>query len=170
MCVCVPPFLFLFGLWPYYDEMTQCCHLLHESANELVAGHSLGCWFFVWVCFWFVLLVFVCLFCWFAFACLSCGDDGLLDYVQVLHQFSFVALNSRWPRILICNYCFCNAIESVKRPGGSHEGVGRKKIHWRDPVALSVGQPGAPVSSKDCAHGSNVLLRSRWHPGGPLGG
>ena len=45
-----------------------------------------------------------------------------------------------------------------------------KKIHWRDPVALSVGQPGAPVSSKDCAHGSNVLLRSRWHPGGPLGG
>jgi hypothetical protein len=29
-----------------------------------------------------------------------------------------------------------------------------KKIHWRDPVALSVGQPGAPVSSKDCAHGS----------------
>ena len=27
----------------------------------------------------------------------------------------------------ICNYCFCNAIESVKRRGGSHEGVGREK-------------------------------------------
>ena len=24
-------------------------------------------------------------------------DDGLLDYVQVLHQFSFVALNGRRP-------------------------------------------------------------------------
>ena len=29
--------------------------------------------------------------------CLVYDDDGLLDYVQVLHQFSFVALNSRWP-------------------------------------------------------------------------
>ena len=45
VCVCVPPFFgfFRFCLWPYYDEMTQCCHLLHESANELVASHS-----FVW--------------------------------------------------------------------------------------------------------------------------
>ena len=50
--------------------------------------------------------VFVLLW-WFLFVCLvwllvsGCGDDGLLDYVQVLHQFSFVALNSRWPRVLI---------------------------------------------------------------------
>ena len=44
------------------------------------------------------------------------------------------------------------------------------ELHWRDPVALSVGHPGAPVSSKDCEHGSNVLFRSRWHPAGPLGG
>ena len=28
------------------------------------------------------------------------------------------------------------------------------ELHWRVPVALPVGQPGAPVSSKDCAHGS----------------
>ena len=38
---------------------------------------------------------------WFCFVCLAVclvdDDDGLLDYVQVLHQFSFVALNSRWP-------------------------------------------------------------------------
>ena len=33
----------------------------------------------------------------------------------------------------------------------------------RDPVALSVRQPGAPMSSKDCAHGSDVLFRSRWY-------
>ena len=44
------------------------------------------------------------------------------------------------------------------------------ELHWRDPVALSVGQPGASVSSKDCAHGSDVLFRSRWHPASPLGG
>ena len=50
----------LFGLWPYYDEMTQCCHLLHESANELVASHSLGCWFLVLFLF---SVVFVCLSC-----------------------------------------------------------------------------------------------------------
>ena len=27
------------------------------------------------------------------------------------------------------------------------------ELHWRDPVALSAGQSGAPVSSKACAHG-----------------
>ena len=29
--------------------------------------------------------------------------------------------------VLIRNYCVCNTIERVKRPGGSHEGVGREK-------------------------------------------
>ena len=78
------------------------------------------------VCFGFLccFLVFVCLLLRF----LVVDDDGLLDYVQVLHQFSFAALNSRRPRVLIWNYCFCNAIKCVKRPGESHEGVGRKKI------------------------------------------
>ena len=73
--------------------MTQCCHLLHESANELVASHS-----FVWWLFGFVL---VCLFCCLLLLVLVVDDDGLLDYVQVLHQFTFVALNSRWPQVLI---------------------------------------------------------------------
>ena len=50
-----------------------------------------------------------------------------MDYVQVLHQFSFAALNSRWPGTLIGNYCSCNVIQCGKRPGESHEGVGRKK-------------------------------------------
>ena len=58
-------------LWPYYDEMTQCCHLLHESANELVASHSFVWWLFGFVlvsfCFRFVLFVLL-----FAFACFGC--------------------------------------------------------------------------------------------------
>ena len=36
-----------------------------------------------------VLVVCVC------FVCFGVDDDGLLDYVQVLHQFSFVALNQQ---------------------------------------------------------------------------
>jgi hypothetical protein len=76
--------------------MTQCCHHLHESTNELVASHSRVS------VFGFVLVLFLC-FAFFGFVscafavCLVDDDDGLLDYVQVLHQFSFVALNSRWP-------------------------------------------------------------------------
>ena len=34
---------------------------------------------------------------------------------------------SRRPCMLICKLIFCFAIERVERPGGSHEGVGRKK-------------------------------------------
>ena len=49
----------------------------------------------IWVVYWWILLVLVV------------DDDGLLDHVQVLHQFTFVALNSRWPQVLIWNYCFC---------------------------------------------------------------
>ena len=51
------------------------------------------------VLFWFCFCVsrfFGFVSCAFA-VCLVDDDDGLLDYVQVLHQFSFVALNSRWP-------------------------------------------------------------------------
>ena len=79
---------FCLCLRPYHDVMTQGCHLLHESANELVASHSsfVGWFLFVFVLFWwFVLVVF-----WFVV-----DDDGFLDYVQVLHQFSFVALNQQ---------------------------------------------------------------------------
>ena len=87
----------------------------------------LVCWvlacfvFVVWFCvlFGFVLCVFA--------VCLVYDDDGPMDYVQVLPQFSFAALNSRWHGTLICNYCSCNVIQCGKRPGESHEGVGRKK-------------------------------------------
>ena len=88
----------------------------------------LVCWFLacfvfvVWFCvlFGFVLCVFA--------VCLVYDDDGPMDYVQVLPQFSFAALNSRWQGTLICNYWSCNVIQCGKRPGESHEGVGRKKI------------------------------------------
>ena len=58
-------------------------------ANELVASHSFVVGFLCCFCFLFVCLLLSVLFF---------DDDGLLDYVQVLHQFSFVALNSRRPR------------------------------------------------------------------------
>ena len=68
--------------------MTQCCHLLHESANELVASHSSFVGWFLF-CFWVALVVCLC------FVWSVVEDDGLLDYVQALHQFSFVALNQQ---------------------------------------------------------------------------
>ena len=46
------------------------------------------------VLFGFVLCVFA--------VCLVDDDDGPMDYVQVLPQFSFAALKSRWPGTLIC--------------------------------------------------------------------
>ena len=70
--------------------MTQCCHHLHESTNELGASHSCvsGFGFFWFCCFvlcvgWFCLCVFA--------VCLVYDDDGPMDYVQVLPQFSFAA-------------------------------------------------------------------------------
>ena len=86
--------------------------------------------------FWLVCLLFGFVFCLVfvlcVFAvCLFYDDDGPMDYVQVLPQFSFAALNSRWPGTLICNYCSCNVIQCGKRPGESHEGVGRKKCCGR---------------------------------------
>ena len=107
----------------------------------------LVCWvlacfvFVVWFCvlFGFVLCVFA--------VCLVYDDDGPMDYVQVLPQFSFAALNSRWPGTLICNYCSCNVIQCGKRPGESHEGC---KCHSSWPVLLSPSCPcclsGRPLS------------------------
>ena len=66
-------------------------------------------------------------------------------------------LTDRRPCIIIYNSLFC--CERVQRPGESLKALGRKQSncdrrHWHVSVALSVGQPGAPVSSKDCAQGS----------------
>ena len=64
MALCFLVFSPFICLRPYHDEMTQCCHLLHESANELVASHSsfVGCSCLVFVLFWlFVFALFVLL-------------------------------------------------------------------------------------------------------------
>ena len=67
MALCMLVFSpFCLCLRPYHDVMTQGCHLLHESANELVASHSsfVGCFLF---CFCVVLVVCSCRFlvcCW----------------------------------------------------------------------------------------------------------
>ena len=44
---------------------------------------------------WFLFCLCVVLVVCFCFVCFVVDDDGLLDYVQVLHQFSFVALNQQ---------------------------------------------------------------------------
>ena len=61
--------------------MTQCCHHLHESTNELGASHS--CVFgFGLFCFVFVFGFVFCLFVLCVFAvCLVYDDDGPMDYV-----------------------------------------------------------------------------------------
>ena len=123
LCSSLPVVCLVYGhtMMRWHNVVTSCMNLPMNGSQSFTWVLVFG---FVFVLLW-----------WFLFVCLvwllvsGCGDDGLLDYVQVLHQFSFVALNSRWPRVLIWNYCFCNAIDSVKRPGESHEGVGRKKIH-----------------------------------------
>ena len=140
-CVCLcSPLSVLLCLWPYYDEMTQCCHLLHWICHELVASHSFVCWFLVLFCFGgfclFVLFVCFCLsWLWMMTAYWTVQVPSPVLFCGPQQQ---MASSSNW------NYCFCNAIERVKRPGGSHEGVGRKKnvstwflaaLYWHIPAA-----------------------------------
>ena len=58
---CVLGVLTFICLRPYHDEMTQCCHLLYESANELIASHSSFVGLFL-SCFCVVLVVCFALF------------------------------------------------------------------------------------------------------------
>ena len=180
VCVCVPPFFLFFSvlfmaiLWWDDTMLSPLAWICQWTGCQ-----SFLCVVVFWFCFGFVLVVLVCLFCCLLLLVLVVDDDGLLDYVQVLHQFrswgfrsclvslpsphglsvhisltslpfhttlTFVALNSRWPQVLIWNYCFCNAIERVKRPGGSHEGVGRK-----DKPASSWPRKQDPKTSRNMA-------------------
>ena len=115
VCVCFPfCFVCFLAFWPYFgcDDIMNWVLIL--MCPVLVCSGLV-----VWFCvlFGFVLCVFaVCLV-----------YDGPMDYVQVLPQFSFAALNSRWPGNTNLHYCSCNVIQCGKRPGESHEGVGRKK-------------------------------------------
>ena len=91
VCVCFPLFslfVFLAVLAILGCDDTKLPSL-HESTNELSASHAcvLGLACFVCclvLCFvWFVLCVFA--------VCLVYDDDGPMNYVQVLPQFSFAA-------------------------------------------------------------------------------
>ena len=72
-----------------------------------------------------------------------------------------------WIRLFFCLSWLSCCLAPLARLSCSVRGVGFSRpepwtrlhcseLHWHDPVALSVGQPGAPVSSKACAHGSGV--------------
>ena len=66
----------------------------------------------------FVLCVFA--------VCLVYVDDGPMDYVQVTPVlFCGPQQQMAWNTNL--HYCLCNVIQRGKRPGESHEGVGREK-------------------------------------------
>ena len=126
-CVCMfSAFLWLlsccFGhtrMWWHKAAITTWIHQWTGCQSCLCVGFWLVL-FVVWFCvlFGFVLCVFA--------VCLVYDDDGPMDYVQILPS-SLLRLNSRWPGTLICNYCSCNVIQCGKRPGESHEGVGRKR-------------------------------------------
>ena len=111
--------------------MTQCCHHLHESTNNwvpvILVCPVLACsGFVVWVCvlFGFVLCVFA--------VCLVYDDDGPMDYVQVLPQFSFAALNSRWPGTLICITAHAMSYSVVNDLAKAMKALDGKKRHRRE--------------------------------------
>ena len=91
--------------------------------------------------------LFVCVFCavWFFFGCFvvclfGCWDH-LLDYVQVHYELSFVAICFQTAVHNNLQISVFAEIERVKRPGGSHEGVGRKKYFfdgWRVQPTLNI--------------------------------
>ena len=80
--------------------------------------------FVVWFCvlFGFVLCVFA--------VCLVYDDDGPMDYVQVLPQFSFAALNSRWPGTLICITAHAMSYSVVNDLAKAMKALDGKKISY----------------------------------------
>ena len=80
--------------------MTQCCHHLHESTNELGASHSrvsgLACSGFVLVLCVLVLFCVSLLFAWFMMM------TAQWTYCTGPPPVLFCGLNSRWPGTLIC--------------------------------------------------------------------
>ena len=84
------------------------------------------------VLFGFLCAALVWWFCfWFLFFGLWWLRDSLLDFAQVLYQFTLEAPQFADGHACVnwlINSILQHAIERVGRPGGSHEGVGRKKI------------------------------------------
>ena len=126
VCVCFPLFFvcFLAVLAILGCDDTKLPSL-HVSTNELGASHAcvLG--------FGLFCLLFGFVFCLFLF----CVSLLFVWFMMMTAQWtmyrsfpsSLLRLNSRLPGTLICNYCSCNVIQCGKRPGESHEGVGRKR-------------------------------------------
>ena len=83
------------------------------------------------VLFGFLCVALVWWFCfWFLFFGLWWLRDSLLDFAQVLYQFTLEAPQFADGHACVnwlINSILQHAIERVGRPGGSHEGVGRKK-------------------------------------------
>ena len=97
VCLCSPSVFVMFMAILWWDE--TMLSLLAWICHELVASHSFVCWFLVLFLFCFGSF---CLFVLFVCFCLSWLWMMTAYWtVQVLHQFCFVALNSRWPRVLI---------------------------------------------------------------------
>ena len=88
-----------------------------------------GCQSFLCVGFWLVLfLLFGFVFCLVLF-CVSLlfAWFMMMTAQWTMYRSFFCGPQQWWHGTLICNYCSCNVIQCGKRPGESHEGVGRKK-------------------------------------------
>ena len=110
----------------------------------------------------FVLCVFA--------VCLVYDDDGPMDYVQVLPQFSFAALNSRWPGTLICitahamSYSVVNDLaKAMKALDGKNRSHSSIALYASDPVwggtVRSAGVPNAKMKalSSNVAAGMAIM-------------
>ena len=110
-------------------------------------------WWFVLAVFWFVV-----------------DDDGFLDYVQVLHQFSFVALNQQTAsRINLEINAFAMPLsvlndlaEAMKALDGK-KGKNIKGVRIRPPRSASVGSSGTVVVARKLARLSlSAVTRSSF--------
>ena len=131
--------------------------------------------FVVWFCvlFGFVLCVFA--------VCLVYDDDGPMDYVQVLPQFSFAVLNSTWPGTLICITAHAMSYSVVNDLAKAMKALdGKKCFYWASKLprgtfwaglktfkslaaafeGLSTAQPSAAALEASCwlCHGASMCL------------
>ena len=120
--------------------ITSCLNLSFSPINWNLSHHALLCFLFFGLFGFGFVCVFVSVFslsggfwcfgCFVSFCDLVMQCDSTQDYVAVLHQFTFKAIPPRaaYARLnFSINSKLQHAPKHVERPGGSHEGVGRKK-------------------------------------------